>query len=249
MARPGIGGSVEGLHAVVAALAAGRVEILHIEGSRRDALSELVADARTSGTEIRFVDDVGTLASTSAPQGVVARCRPRPTVTVEALVAAADPPALLVLDHIEDPRNAGAIARSIVAAGMSGMVLSSHRGAPLEATAFKAAAGALEHLSVAVVSSIADAVDRLKRSGVWTVGLDSDGDSNLFDLGLLAEPVAVVVGAEGGGLSRLVRERVDTVASIPMSPQVESLNASVAASLAAFEVARVRGGTVGGPPG
>ena len=115
-----------------------------------------------------------------------------------------------------------------------------HRSAPLEATAFKAAAGALEHLAVVMVSSIANAVDALKRLEVWTVGLDSGGDRSLFGLDLLAGPVAVVVGAEGAGLSRLVAERVDLIAAIPIRPPVESLNASVAAALAAYEIARTR---------
>jgi 23S rRNA (guanosine2251-2'-O)-methyltransferase len=120
------------------------------------------------------------------------------------------------------------------------LVIPEHRAAPLEATAFKAAAGALEHLPVVIASSIAGVVDALRRLEVWTVGLDAGSERSLFGLDLLAEPVAVVVGAEGAGLSRLVRERVDVLASLPLFGPVESLNASVAAALAVFEVARVR---------
>ena len=116
-----------------------------------------------------------------------------------------------------------------------------HKAAPLEATAFKAAAGAFEHLAVAEVSSIANTVEALKKLNVWTVGLDADGKQSIFGLALLSEPVAIIVGAEGGGLSRLVHDRVDVVASIPIHGPVESLNASVAAALAVYEVARVRG--------
>ena len=240
MARPGIGHSVEGVHAVTAALAAGRVERLTVEHTRADALQSLLATARTMGVPIELVADVRREAATDAPQGVVATCRPIALASLEAAVAATTPAAVLVLDHLEDPRNVGALARSAVAAGIRGLVIPEHRAAPLEATAFKAAAGAFEHLVVAVESSMANVVEALKRMQVWTVGLDADGTQSLFGLALLAEPVAIVVGAEGGGLSRLVRDRVDVVASIPILGPVESLNASVAAALAVYEVARVR---------
>jgi 23S rRNA (guanosine2251-2'-O)-methyltransferase len=243
MARPGIGADVEGVHAVTAALAAGRVRQLVIERGRRDALADLISGAERSGADVQVVDDMGDLATTSAPQGVVARCIPLPVVSLEEAAAATDPAALVVLDHLEDARNVGAVARSALAAGFGAMVVSSRRAAPLSAAAFKAAAGALEHLSVAVVSSIADAIEHLRRLGIWTVGLDAEADSPLFGLGLLTEPVAVVVGAEGEGLSRLVRDRCDVVASIPVDSRVESLNASVAAALALFEVRRVRDGS------
>ncbi|HLE38722.1 MAG TPA: 23S rRNA (guanosine(2251)-2'-O)-methyltransferase RlmB [Acidimicrobiia bacterium] len=243
MVRPGIGHSVEGIHAVTAALAAGRVERLTVERSRLESLQTMLATARGLGVDVEIVADVRRDAATDAPQGVVALCRPIAFVSVEAAVAATAPAAVLVLDHLEDPRNVGALARSAVAAGIGGLVIPEHRAAPLEATAFKAAAGAFEHLAVAAVSSVANAVDALKKLQVWTVGLDAGGRQSLFGLALLAEPVAIVVGAEGSGLSRLVRERVDVVASIPIRGPVESLNASVAAALAVYELARVRAGT------
>jgi 23S rRNA (guanosine2251-2'-O)-methyltransferase len=144
-----------------------------------------------------------------------------------------------MVDHIEDPHNVGAIVRSAVAAGAPRVVVAERRSAPIGAAAFKAAAGALEQCRIASVSSIAEAVQRCKRLDVWTVGLDAEGDRSLFGLDLLAAPVALVVGAETG-LHRLVRDRVDLVASIPMAGEVESLNASVAAALALFEVQRQR---------
>jgi 23S rRNA (guanosine2251-2'-O)-methyltransferase len=241
MAPPGIGTEVEGLHAVTAAVAAGRVERLYMEASRASALAELRAAAARSGAEVRVVGDLGKMASTTAPQGVVARCRPLRTVALDDAVAAAQPAALVVLDHLEDSRNVGAIARSALAAGMGALVLSRRRAAPLGAAAFKAAAGALEHLPVVVVSSVAAAVADLKRLEVWTVGLAADADASLFGLRLLADPVAIVVGAEGTGLAGLVAQRVDVTAGIPLMGPVESLNAAVAASLAVYEVARVRG--------
>jgi len=247
MAPPGIGTEVEGHHAVAAAVAAGRVQRLLVERSRIEALAGTVAAARAAGAEVRVVDEVVSMAATSAPQGVVARCRPLPVVSVAAVAAAVSPAALVVLDHLEDPRNVGAVARSALAAGMGGLVLSRRRAAPLGATAFKTAAGALEHLRVALVSSVAAAVDELRRLEVWTVGLDTGSDRSLFGLDLLAAPVAIVLGAEGKGLSRLVADRVDVVASIPLTDPVESLNASVAASLAVYEVARARGEWAGDP--
>ncbi len=240
MARPGIGNNVEGVHAVTAALAAGRVEQLVVERSRLDALKTLIDAARDRGVDMEIVSDVRSQAATDAPQGVVARCRPIAFLSLEAVVGSTTPPAILVLDHLEDPRNVGALARSAVAAGIGGLVIPEHKAAPLEATAFKAAAGAFEHLAVAEVSSIANTIGALKKLNVWTVGLDSDGTQSIFGLALLSEPVAIVVGAEGSGLSRLVHDRVDVVASIPIHGPVESLNASVAAALAVYEVARVR---------
>ena len=147
----------------------------------------------------------------------------------------------MVLDHVVDPQNVGAIARSVVAAGLSGLVLASRRAAPLSAAAFKAAAGALETVAVARVNSIPEALGRLRRLGLWSIGLDQDAEQVLWGLPLLSEPLALVVGDEGTGLSRLVAERVEVRVRIPIAPSVESLNASVAAALAAFEVSRVRG--------
>jgi 23S rRNA (guanosine2251-2'-O)-methyltransferase len=240
MAPSGIGDSIEGHHAVAAAVEAGRVIEILVETSRTDGYAELLGRAEAAGVSVMVVDDVGERAATTTPQGIVARCRRIPTVSLAAAVAATEPAALLVLDHVEDPRNVGAIARSAQAAGIGALVLSTRRAAPPGATAFKAAAGALESLRVALVSSIPAALDELRREDLWLVGLQGDAEQRLFGLELLTEPVAIVVGAEGKGLSRLVGERCDQLVSIPMAAGVESLNVSVAASLAAFELARVR---------
>lgn len=244
MAPVGLGNNVEGFHAVAAALRAGRVETLTVERGRaaKDDLAALIEEARSAGVSIKTVDDVRVVAETTAPQGVVAACRPIPSFTLDELVAQASPASLLVVDHVEDPHNVGAIARSAVAAGIPRIAVPDRRTARLGAAAFKAAAGAFEHVSLAVIGSVPDAIRRLSSMGVWTVGLDAGGDQSLFGLGLLTEPVAIVVGAETG-LHKLVRERVDVVASIPMASESESLNASVAAALACFELMRVRAGT------
>jgi 23S rRNA (guanosine2251-2'-O)-methyltransferase len=238
MAPSGYGNSVEGIHAVAEAAKAGRVQAMWVEARRRgkaevESIIDLVGDDR-----ITVVDDVRPHAETEAPQGVVATCTPIQPLPLDLLIDRGS--ALMVLDHIEDPHNVGAIARSVAASGMSGLVVSERRAAPLSAVAFKAAAGALERVPVAVVGSIPEALSRLKTGDLWVVGLDASGTADLFGLDLLTEPVAVVVGAEGAGLSRLTADRCDVVASIPMADASESLNASVSAALAGFEIMRVR---------
>jgi 23S rRNA (guanosine2251-2'-O)-methyltransferase len=243
MAPAGIGTEIEGVHAVEAALASGRVTALVVERSRlkKPDIDRLVRRAEEQRISVETVDDVRPFAVTAAPQGVVARARAIQPVSLKSAVAGSDNPALLVLDHVEDPRNIGAAARSAVAAGMTALVVSQRRSAPIGATAFKAASGALERIPIVVVSSIADALKRLDQLHVWRVGLDGRGERSILDLDLLERPVAVCVGAEGEGLSRLVAERCDVLVHIPMVGATESLNASVAAALASYEVARVRG--------
>jgi len=238
MAPAGYGNRVEGLHAVAAAAAAGRVRKLWVD-ERRLGKPDVASIADAVGSDrVATVADVRQLAETEAPQGVVADCTPIMPIPIDSLSGAEA--ALVVLDHIEDPHNVGAIARSALASGMTGMVVSAKRAAPLSAAAFKAAAGALERLPVSVVGSIPEALNRLKRRGVWIVGLDADSVTSLFGLEILTEPVAVVVGAEGAGLSVLAAKRCDVLASIPMAGGSESLNASVSSALACFEVWRVR---------
>lgn len=237
-----IGAEVEGRHAVLAAVAAGRVRELILEQSRLgdDELAAVTDRVREGGGRVTIVRDVREFATTTAPQGVMARCEPIAPRSLDELVAVSSPPAVLVLDHLEDARNVGAIVRSAVAAGVRALVVASDRAAPLGPAAFKAAAGTFEQMHVAVESSIAQAVARLSKLGLWIVALDGDGDRSLFGLDLLTEPVALVIGGEGSGVTRLVKERADVVATIPIAADVESLNASTAATLAVFELARQR---------
>ena len=249
MASAGIGDSLEGCRAVRAALEAGRVTSIRVEAHRlkRPEYSRLASDAAAAGIPVTQVEDVRELSVTAAPQGLIARARPIPFVSLEQAVAASRPPAVLVLDHLEDPRNIGAIARSMVAAGWRSLVLPERRSAPLGPTAFKAAAGAFEHLMVCEVKSTADGLRRLRDLGIWLVGLDGDGEQSLFRHELLREPVALIIGAEGKGMTHLAKDLCDITVHIPISPDVESLNASVAASLALYEVSRMRGTKLGGP--
>ncbi len=243
MARAGIGDRVEGFHAVAAAVQAGRAKTVRIEQRRlnRPTYTALADDARSAGARVEFVDDVRDTALTSAPQGVVAMCRPKEVVSLEDAVAATDPAALLVFDHLEDQRNLGAAIRSAVAAGFRAAVVPKRRSAPIGAAAFKAAAGTLEEVALVEVSSVPEALRRLGKLGVWRVGLDGGGERSLFGFDLLAEPVALVVGAEGKGLHRLTAERCDAIVRIPHAGPAESLNASVATALAVFEVSSARG--------
>ncbi len=248
MASAGIGDNLEGFHAVRAALDAGRVTNIRVEQSRarRADYAQLLSDAIAQGVPIKRVDDVREMAVTAAPQGIIARAKPIPMTPIEKAVRASKPAAVLVLDHLEDPRNIGAIARTMVAAGWKTLVLPERRSAPLGPTAFKAAVGAFERLVICEVKSTADALRRLRKMGVWLVGLDGDGEESLFRHQLLTEPVALVVGAEGKGLTHLAKESCDVLVHIPISPDIESLNASVAASLALYEVSRMRGTKLGG---
>lgn len=243
MALAGYGARVEGVPAVEAALQAGRVQKLRVENRSASSprMAELLNSARGGGVEIEMVNSLAGVAVTSSPQGVLAECRPLQAVKLTQLAKEATPAAVLVVDRISDPRNLGAIARSAVAAGTPRLIIPRRRGSPLTPTAFKAAAGALERTRVCVVSSIAETLTRLSRMGIWTIGLAADAPTSLLGLELLEEPAALVVGAEHQGLSRLVAQRVDQLASIPMVGDTESLNASVAAGLALFELARVRG--------
>jgi 23S rRNA (guanosine2251-2'-O)-methyltransferase len=248
-ARPGQGRTlIEGRRPVVEALRAGRPmdRILLASGAGRAALGDLLDLARRRGVEVQTVPRsvIDAEARSGAHQGVLAVVAPiQPVELVELLalpLAGREPPFFLALDGVEDPHNLGALARSAEAAGCHGLILPRHRSAPLSAVAVKTSAGALEHLPVAEVPNLARAIEQLRDAGVWCIGLDGTADASLFDLQLADEPVCVVVGSEGTGLHRLVRDSCDALVRIPMSGHVESLNASVAGALALFEVRRRR---------
>ena len=226
-------------------LVAGKRRVHEIWVARdRDAsplLDEIMALAEEAGVRLRPVDAerVRTEARTEAEQGVVARADPVMPARLDDL--AATPAAFLVaLEGITDPRNLGAVLRTAETAGATGAVLPRHRSALLTPAAMKAAAGAVEHLPIALVGGVAGALQQLERLGVWRVGLDAEGPTSIFDLEIADAPVALVFGAEGEGLSRLSRERSDVLARIPMRGHLEALNVSAAAAVACFEVARRR---------
>jgi 23S rRNA (guanosine2251-2'-O)-methyltransferase len=155
-------------------------------------------------------------------------------------VVTGPPPFLLVLDGVTDPGNFGSLLRTAACAGATGVVIGRHRSAPLTPAALKSAAGAVEKVPIALVPGIPGALPQLAKAGVWTVGLDPAGPANLWRTTLLDGPVAVVLGSEGNGLSRLVRQRCDVLARIPQSGALGSLNVAAAGAVACFEVARQR---------
>jgi 23S rRNA (guanosine2251-2'-O)-methyltransferase len=234
---------IYGINPVLEALRADRVTRLRVSARHDDRLSAILRLASERGLAVERVpaEQLERAARSSHHQGVVAELRDHAaTLSLEELIAAARSPALIVvLDSIEDPQNVGAILRTVDAAGADGVVRQSRRAAPVGGAAAKASAGAVAHVRVAEVVNIARAVETLKEAGIWTVGLSGDG-SRRYDEMDLTLPTALVVGAEGTGLRRLVRERCDSVASIPMAGHVGSLNVSVAAGIALFEAVRQR---------
>ena len=180
------------------------------------------------------------LATTDAPQGVIAFAEPLRNLEIDALLATKKKPFLLVIDGVVDPRNLGAMLRSAECAGVTGVLLPKHRSTKITPTVAKTAQGAIEHLPIGSVSGIPKGLSLLKEKGVWTVGLDSNAQAEIFELGVADEPLALVLGSEGQGLGRLSRERCDIVAKIPVFGSIDSLNVSVAAAIACFEIAQRR---------
>ncbi len=225
---------VYGAHAAFEALRAGRATRLSLVArpgtapNRRTA--DLVAEAKRAGVPVDTISEeqASRLSSGRPHQGVIAEVQTPEEWTPADLVAAARAPALLVvLDGIEDPHNLGAILRTADAAGVDGVIRQARRAAPLDGAVGKTSAGAVAHLKIATVVNVTRAIEEIKEAGVWTVGLASDGAAP-YDQIDLAVPTAIVVGAEGTGLRRLVREACDHVAAIPMAGRVSSLNVSVA---------------------
>ena len=208
-----------------------------------DHIVELAREQRTTVREVSRSEFDAT-ARTESPQGVVALADPLPEADLAELVEAprAGAPFLLALDGITDPGNFGAVLRTAECAGVTGVVLPRHRSARITPTVVKAAAGAVEHLRFAVVPGLPSALRTLSRHDVWTVGLDAAGTRPLHELELSGEAVALVLGSEGRGLSRLVAQRCDVLASIPLRGVLGSLNVAAAAAVACFEIARGRPG-------
>jgi 23S rRNA (guanosine2251-2'-O)-methyltransferase len=233
---------VYGISPVLEALKAGRVKEIHVGPRGGERIAALLAVASQQGVRVqRVVPAVLDRESRhGVHQGVVARVDEPAAYGVGDLIRAADGPALIVvLDGIEDPQNVGAILRTCDAAGVHGVVVQSRRSAALSGAAAKAAAGALSHVRIAEVVNIARAVEELKDANIWTVGLAGEASRPYSEIDFTA-PSAVVLGAEGAGLRRLVRDRCDHLAAIPMLGHVESLNVSVAAGVVLFEAVRQR---------
>jgi 23S rRNA (guanosine2251-2'-O)-methyltransferase len=233
---------IYGINPVLEALKAGRVREVRVDGALRERVREIRAKSESMGVPVRTVSaqDLDRVARGGVHQGVAAELADAPDYSVHDLVAAADgPPLLVVLDGIEDPHNVGAILRTVDAAGAHGVVRQARHAARLDGSAAKASAGALAHVKVATVVNISRSIGELKDAGLWTIGLAAEADET-YDHIDFTQPSALVLGAEGQGLRRLVRESCDRLASIPMRGHVSSLNVSVAAAVVLFEAVRQR---------
>ncbi len=251
--RPrGLGGDhVEGRQAVRELLRAGTRkvhEVLISEDAHSAAtlaeIVDLAGDRRVPLREVtrRKLDEV---ALTAAPQGVIAKAAAVQPVTLEELARPVGhtPPLIVATDGVTDPGNLGAILRTAEVAGATGVVLTSHRSANLTPAAMKAAAGAVEYLPIALVGGLPAALAKLRDAGLWAIGLDGHAPGGLESLRVGDEPLVLVLGAEGRGLSALVERRCDQVVSIPVLGRIESLNVAAAAAVALFDIARARKGS------
>jgi|TARA_B110000438_G_scaffold102801_1_gene101715 23S rRNA (guanosine2251-2'-O)-methyltransferase len=242
------GQTVEGRRAVLESLRAGRdIERLVMieETELGPQLQEIVMLATEAGIEVQAVSrkELEAQSQTKKSQGVIAVVPDPRYHEPEELMMGADtngqPPLLVMLDGIQDPHNLGAIARTADAAGAHGLIIPERRAVGITAGAVRASAGALEHVKVSRVTNLNRTIERLKETGMMVVGLDAEGDVEYTEADYKG-PVLIVIGSEGNGLSRLVRDNCDQIASIPMAGKLSSLNASVSAGLVLYEAFRQR---------
>jgi 23S rRNA (guanosine2251-2'-O)-methyltransferase len=235
-----------GINPVLEALGAGTRHfdrLLVAKGLRNRRISEAIHKATHLAVPLRFEtrETLDRMAGEVPHQGIIAVVSAKPTMSLESLLEGVKEPALLmVLDGVEDPRNLGAILRTAEAAGVDGVLLPERHSAGLSETVGRASAGALEHVKVARVGNLVQALEALKARGVWVVGFDAAGRER-WDGVDMKRPVALVVGGEGRGMRRLVREHCDHLVSIPLFGHITSLNVSVAAGVALYEAVRQRG--------
>ncbi len=243
------GEQVEGRQAVRELLIAGkrRVKEVWVSGElvETEIIGDIVEIARSMRVQVTEVARrrLESQARSEAPQGIMAFAAPLQEVELTALLQRKpnSPPFLVAVDGVTDPGNLGALLRCCDGAGVQGVVLPKHRAVHITPTAAKSAAGAIEHVPMALVGGLPTALQRMRDAGIWVVGLDDEADKSLFELDDLAkEGICLVLGAEGNGLSRLVRERCDLIVSIPMRGRLSSLNVSAAAALATYEITRHR---------
>ncbi|MDE7318188.1 MAG: 23S rRNA (guanosine(2251)-2'-O)-methyltransferase RlmB [Lachnospiraceae bacterium] len=238
--------TIEGRNAVLEAYRAGKTidKLYVLKGCQDGPVNSILREARKHDTIVSFVakERLDQMSETGKHQGVIAHAAAYEYAEVEDILKRAEekgePPFLILLDNIEDPHNLGAIIRTANLAGAHGIIIPRRRAAGLTATVAKASAGALNYTPVAKVTNLGTTIESLKERGLWFVCADMDG-TVMYDLDLKG-PVGLVVGNEGEGVSRLVREKCDYIAAIPMKGDIDSLNASVAAGVLAYEIVRQR---------
>ena len=239
---------LEGRNAVIEAFRAGRtIDKLYIQDGLKDGtISSILRDAKKHDVIVNFVakEKLDQMSSTRKHQGVIAICSAYAYAEVDDILEAAEAkgeePFIFILDEIEDPHNLGAIIRTANLCGAHGVIIPKRRASGLTATVVKASAGAVNYTPVAKVTNIAKTIDDLKKRGMWFACADMDGQL-MYDCNLTGA-IGLVIGNEGSGVSRLVKEKCDYVVSIPMKGDIDSLNASVAAGVLAYEVVRQKMG-------
>lgn len=239
-----LSGKIEGRNAVIEAYRSGRpVDKIFVQEELYDGpIQTILREAKKAGTFVKFVPKsrLDEMSETGHHQGVIAQAAAFSYAEVDDILKkaeeAGEPPFIVFLDGIEDPHNLGAIIRTACLAGAHGVVIKKHRAVGLTPTAVRASAGAVSYVPVARVANIGAEIDRLKEKGLWFVCADMGGKT-MYELPLTG-PIGLVIGAEGEGVSRLVREKCDFTARIPMRGQIDSLNASVAAGILMYEVVR-----------
>jgi len=237
---------IEGRNAVIEAFRAGKTvdKLFVLEHCKEGSMNTVLREAKKHDTIINYVkkERLDQMSETGKHQGVIAYIAAFEYATVDDILKKAEdkgePPFVVILDDIEDPHNLGAIIRTANLAGAHGVIIPKHRAAGLTATAVKASAGAVSYTPVAKVTNISKTIEELKDKGLWFVCADMGG-TTMYDLDLKG-PIGLVVGNEGKGVSRLVKEKCDFIASIPMFGDIDSLNASVATGVLAYEIVRQR---------
>ena len=237
---------IEGRNAVIEAFRAGKTvdKLFVLEHCKEGSMNTVLREAKKHDTIINYVkkERLDQMSETGKHQGVIAYIAAFEYATVDDILKKAEdkgePPFVVILDDIEDPHNLGAIIRTANLAGAHGVIIPKHRAAGLTATAVKASAGAVSYTPVAKVTNISKTIEELKDKGLWFVCADMGG-TTMYDLDLKG-PIGLVVGNEGKGVSRLVKEKCDFIASIPMFGDIDSLYASVATGVLAYEIVRQR---------
>lgn len=238
---------VAGKHAVVEALRSGRTinKLWIAESAQKHVITPIIQEAKKAGVPVQHVDKrkLDQIAAGINHQGVVAQTAPYDYVDVGDILTSAtekgESPFLLLLDEIEDPHNLGSILRTAECTGVHGVIIPKRRSVGVTATVTKTSAGAAEHVPVARVTNMAQTIDALKGKGLWIAGADAGANQFIYETDL-SIPLAVVIGSEGKGIGRLIKEKCDFLVKLPMFGHINSLNASVAAAVFMYEVVRQR---------
>nr|WP_027630441.1 23S rRNA (guanosine(2251)-2'-O)-methyltransferase RlmB [Ruminiclostridium cellobioparum] len=239
---------LEGRNSILEALRANRTinKLFVIKGEREGSIRQIVAMAREKGIIVTEVEKsaLDSMSSSRSHQGVIAFVAVKEYVEVDDILQLAQekgqPPFIIILDEIADPHNFGAILRTANAVGAHGVIIPKRRAIGLTSAVSKAAAGAVEYVPVSRVTNIAQTIEYLKKNNVWVVGTDATGEKAFYESDLKG-PLALVVGSEGEGMGKLIREKCDFVVNIPMQGEISSLNASVAAAIVMYEILKQRG--------